>query len=140
MILSPFDYLNLSAANFLSPSGQCKPFDADADGYCHREGVAVVVLKQLLDAIESNDNILGVIVGTAANQNHNLTHITAPDSGSQVELYRKVMELSEVESESVSYVEAHGTGNGYSNFFFPILFKCRYLSHAVSFREPEPEI
>ncbi|KAH6635854.1 BcPKS19, polyketide synthase [Chaetomium tenue] len=94
VISSPFDYQNLAAAGFLSPSGQCKPFDADADGYCRGEGVAVVVLKPLADAVKENDNILGVIVGSAANQNHN------------------VMELSGVKPEDVSYIEAHGTGTG----------------------------
>jgi acyl transferase domain-containing protein len=113
VISSPFDYQNLSAAGFLSPSGQCKPFDADADGYCRGEAVAVVVLKSLTDAMRDNDNILGVITGCAANQNHNFNHITAPHSGSQVDLYRKVMRLSGVEPESVSYVEAHGTGSEY---------------------------
>ncbi|VUC28732.1 unnamed protein product [Clonostachys rosea] len=112
VICSPFDYQNLSAAGFLSPSGQCKPFDADADGYCRGEGVAVVVLKPLKDAIDAKDNILGVVVGSAANQNHNFSHITAPYSGSQVELYQKVMELGNVQPESVTYVEAHGTGTG----------------------------
>lgn len=119
VISSPFDYQNLAAAGFLSPSGQCKPFDAEADGYCRGEGVAVVVLKPLLDAVEDNDNILGVITGSAANQNHNFSHITAPYSGSQVELYRKVMKLSGVEPESVSYVEAHGTGSESLKFFVP---------------------
>ncbi|KAL4864217.1 hypothetical protein BDV12DRAFT_205861 [Aspergillus spectabilis] len=112
VICSPFDYQNLAAAGFLSPSGQCKPFDADADGYCRGEGVAVVVLKRLSDAIQDHDNILGVIVGSAANQNHNCSNITAPYSGSQVELYKKVMNLGGVRPESVSYVEAHGTGTG----------------------------
>ncbi|EHK97154.1 putative Phthiocerol synthesis polyketide synthase type I PpsA [Glarea lozoyensis 74030] len=101
-----------TAAGFLSPSGQCKPFDVDADGYCRGEGVAVVVLKQLSDAVRDNDNILGVITGSAANQNRNFNHITQPHSGSQVELYQKVMKLSSVTPESVSYVEAHGTGTG----------------------------
>ncbi|KAI0838314.1 BcPKS19, polyketide synthase [Hypoxylon sp. FL0890] len=112
VISSPFDYQNLHAAGFLSPTGQCKPFDADADGYCRGEGVAVVVLKKLSDAMKDNDNILGVIVGSAANQNHNLSHITVPQSGSQVDLYQKVMKLGRVNPESVSYVEAHGTGTG----------------------------
>lgn len=112
VICSPFDYQNLSAAGFLSPSGQCKPFDAAADGYCRGEGVGVVVLKMLKDAERDNDNILGVIIGSAANQNQNLSHITVPHSASQVELYRKVMRLGNVCPEEVSYVEAHGTGTG----------------------------
>ena len=109
---SPFDYQNLRAAGFLSPSGECKPFDASADGYCRAEGVGVVVLKPLATAIKENDNILGVIVGSAANQNKNCSHITVPHSGSQINLYQKVMNLAGVEPESVSYVEAHGTGTG----------------------------
>ncbi|KAI1110470.1 BcPKS19, polyketide synthase [Nemania sp. NC0429] len=112
IISSPFDYQNLSAAGFLSPSGQCKPFDVNADGYCRGEAVAVVVVKPLADALRENDNILGVITGCAANQNHNFSHITAPHSGSQVDLYKKVMQLSGVVPEDVSYVEAHGTGTG----------------------------
>ncbi|KAI0442186.1 BcPKS19, polyketide synthase [Xylaria telfairii] len=112
VISSPFDYQNLHAAGFLSPTGQCKPFDAAADGYCRGEGVGVVILKKLSDAIKDNDNILGVIVGSAANQNHNCSHITVPHSGSQASLYQKVMGLGGVKPESVSYVEAHGTGTG----------------------------
>ena len=109
---SPFDYQNLRAAGFLSPSGQCKPFDASADGYCRGEGVGVVVLKPLAAAMQENDNILGVIVGSAANQNQNFSHITVPHSGSQVQLYQKVMQLAGIEPGLVSYVEAHGTGTG----------------------------
>ncbi|CAI6331173.1 unnamed protein product [Periconia digitata] len=112
MITSPFDYQNLGAAGFLSPSGQCKPFDAGADGYCRGEGVGVIVLKKLEDAISEKDNILGVIVGSAANQNHNLSHITVPHSGSQVDLYQKVMKSAGVDPKTVSYVETHGTGTG----------------------------
>ena len=107
---SPFDYQNLAAAGFLSPTGACKPFDAAADGYCRGEGVAVVVLKPLATAIEEKDNILGVIAGSAVNQNENCSHITVPHSGSQTSLYRKVSNLAGVDPRSVSYVEAHGTG------------------------------
>ena len=116
---SPFDYRNLLAAGFLSPTGQCKPFDASADGYCRGEAVSVVVLKPLSDAIKENDNILGVIVGTAANQNRNYSHISAPQSESQLELYQKVIKLGGVEPESISYVEAHGTGSEYLIILVP---------------------
>ncbi|KAJ5161072.1 Acyl transferase/acyl hydrolase/lysophospholipase [Penicillium capsulatum] len=110
VITSPFDYRNLKAAGFLSPSGQCKPFDSAADGYCRGEGVSAVVLKPLADALKEKDHVFGVIVGSAANQNVNLSHITVPHSGSQVKLYRNVMSQAEVHPHSVTYVEAHGTG------------------------------
>jgi acyl transferase domain-containing protein len=120
VISSPFDYQNLATAGFLSPSGQCKPFDEDADGYSGGEAVVVVVLKSLSDAIGDNDNIHGVIVGSAANQNQNFGSITAPYSGSQIELYQKVMKLGGVQPESISYVEAYRTGSEYLIIFlFP---------------------
>lgn len=112
IITSPFDYQHLRAAGFLSPSGQCRPFDADADGYGRGEGVGVVVLKQLEDAIKDNDQIFGVIVGSATNQNQNFSHITVPYSGSQVNLYRNVVGMAGVDPKTVSYVEAHGPGTG----------------------------
>lgn len=112
VITSPFDYQNLGAAGFLSPTGQCKPFDAAADGYCRGEAVAVVVLKKLSDALTDGDTVHGVVVGSAANQNHNASHITVPQPESQVALYQDVMRQGGVEPEEVSYVEAHGTGTG----------------------------
>lgn len=107
---SPFDYQNLAAAGFLSSSGACKPFDASADGYCRGEGVAAVVLKPLSTAIEEGDHILGVIVGSAVNQNYNDAHITVPCSSSQTTVYKKVLSMANASSSSVTYVEAHGTG------------------------------
>ncbi|KAK8051649.1 Beta-ketoacyl synthase [Apiospora rasikravindrae] len=110
IITSPHDYRDLQAAGFLSPTGQCKPFDADADGYCRGEAVAVVVLKSLATAIKDHDRILGVIMGSAVNQNSNEAHITVPHSGSQTNLYHKVMTTSQVAPGDVTFVEAHGTG------------------------------
>ena len=107
---SPYDYQNLAAAGFLSPSGGCKPFDASADGYCRGEGVAAVVLKSLSKAVEEGDNILGVIVGSAVNQNHNDAHITVPCASSQTTLFSKVLSMANTSPSSVTYVEAHGTG------------------------------
>lgn len=112
VISSPGDYRNLHTTGFLSPSGQCKPFDRGADGYCRGEGVGVVVLKRLADAVREHDNVLGVIVGSAVNQNGNASHITVPQSGSQMDLYHKVMKLANVTPGEVTYVEAHGTGTG----------------------------
>ncbi|TVY29662.1 Methylphloroacetophenone synthase [Lachnellula hyalina] len=107
---SPFDYQNLAAAGFLSSTGACKPFDASADGYCRGEGVAAVVLKPLSAAIKEGDHVLGVIVGSAVNQNHNDAHITVPCSSSQTAVYNKVLGIANSSSSSVTYVEAHGTG------------------------------
>ncbi|EQB55260.1 hypothetical protein CGLO_04823 [Colletotrichum gloeosporioides Cg-14] len=110
IITCPHDYRDLKAAGFLSSNGQCKPFDAHADGYCRGEGVGVVVLKSLSAALEENNNILGVVIGSATNQNHEGGPIVVPSAKSQASLLRKVMDLANVTREDVSYVEAHGTG------------------------------
>ncbi|KAK8127938.1 polyketide synthase [Apiospora sp. TS-2023a] len=110
IITSPHDYRDLQAAGFLSPTGQCKPFDAGADGYCRSEAVAVVVLKSLTAAVQDHDRILGVVAGSAVNQNTNEAHITVPHAGSQTNLYRKVMSMAQVAPGDVTVVEAHGTG------------------------------
>ena len=107
---SPNFYQNLAAASFLSPTGATKPFDAAADGYCRGEGIGLVHIKRLSAAIADGDNVLGVIAGSAVNQNQNCTAITVPHNGSQVELYKKVCSIAGLAPSSVSFVEAHGTG------------------------------
>ncbi|EFQ36407.1 beta-ketoacyl synthase domain-containing protein [Colletotrichum graminicola M1.001] len=110
IITSPHDYRDLKAAGFLSPTGQCKPFDAGADGYCRGEAVCVVVLKSLASAIAEGDEIIGVVVGSATSQNDNEGPIVVPNAKSQASLLTKVMNMSNVVPEDITYVEAHGTG------------------------------
>ncbi|GIJ90855.1 type I iterative polyketide synthase [Aspergillus pseudoviridinutans] len=101
---------NLAAARFLSPTGPCRPFDASADGYCRGEGCGFVMLKKLSCAVADNDDILGVIVGSAANHCDGNDAITVPTSHSQVNLYRKALSLAAMQPKDITYVEAHGTG------------------------------
>lgn len=58
----------MTALNFLSPDGKCYTFDARANGYGRGEGVGIVILKRLDDAIRDNDNIRAVIRGSRVNQ------------------------------------------------------------------------
>lgn len=104
------NYLDLSKAGFLSATGQCKPFDASADGYCRADGAGLVVLKRLSDALVEGNEILGVITGVATNQGGLSPSITIPHSPSQIELYKRVLAQSGMSAEYVTYVEANGTG------------------------------
>lgn len=110
LITSPYLYENLAAAHFLSSTGATKPFDAAADGYCRGEGVGLVVLKRLADARRDGDNILGVIAGSAVNQNANCVSITVPHSTSQSSLYSRVAKQAGINPHHLTFVEAHGTG------------------------------
>ena len=107
---SPFFYQNLSAASFLSPTGASKSFDASADGYCRGEGVGLVVLKRLSQAVADGDFVLGTILASSVRQSSNMVPITVPYSSSQTALYRKLLSTAGIAAEEVTYVEAHGTG------------------------------
>lgn len=58
----------MTALNFLSPDGRSYTFDARANGYGRGEGVGIVVLKRLSDAVRDNDNIRAIIRNTRLNQ------------------------------------------------------------------------
>ena len=104
------NYLDLGKAGFLSPTGQCKPFDQAADGYCRSEGVGLVLLKPLKAAVEAKDAIIGVVSGSATNQGGQSPSITVPHSPSQICLYKELLHQAGLSPNQVSYVEAHGTG------------------------------
>ncbi|TVY45279.1 3-methylorcinaldehyde synthase [Lachnellula subtilissima] len=104
------NYLDLGKAGFLSPTGQCKPFDQSADGYCRSDGAGLVVLKKLKQAIIDGDHIMGVIPGIATNQGGLSASITVPDSGAQQALYQRVIQQSGLQPDQVTYIESHGTG------------------------------
>lgn len=103
-------YLGLSRAHFLSPTGQCRPFDESADGYCRAEGCVLFGIKRLQDAIDDNDRIYGAIRAVEANQSGNTSSITHPHEDTQVQLLQKLLSRSKVDSGSISVIEAHGTG------------------------------
>ena len=107
---SPLWYQNLAGASFLSKTGSCKPFDAAADGYCRGEGVAAVFLKKLSDAVADGDQIIGVIAGTAVQQNENCTPIVVPNVPSLSSLFENVLKKARLRPDQVTVVEAHGTG------------------------------
>lgn len=110
VITSPEWFQNLAGASFLSPTGQCKPFDARADGYCRGEAVGAVFLKKLSSALADGDRVFGVIAGSAVYQNQNCTAITVPNAVSLSGLFKDVTGRAHIEPMDVSYVEAHGTG------------------------------
>ncbi|KAI0890811.1 hypothetical protein F4806DRAFT_501676 [Annulohypoxylon nitens] len=110
IITSPEWYQNLAGASFLSSTGQCKPFDADADGYCRGEAVGAVFLKKLSTAVKDGNQILGVIAASEVHQNENCTAITVPNAPSLSGLFHNVLRRAKLEPTQVSVVEAHGTG------------------------------
>ncbi|KAG1827581.1 thiolase-like protein, partial [Suillus subaureus] len=116
VMLSPDMFIGLDHGHFLSPTSQCKSFDASADSYSQSEGCSLFVLKRLSDTVAENDNILGVICSIDINQSglaHSITHLHIP---SQVALMNRLFKNSGVNASRVSVVEAHGTGTQAGDF------------------------
>ena len=110
VMLTPDMFIALSRASMLARDGQCKTFDASADGYARGEGCAIVVLKRLSDARADGDHILALIRGSAINQDGPSSGLTAPNGPAQTSVIRDALSDGGVEPEQVSYVETHGTG------------------------------
>ncbi|OTA97708.1 hypothetical protein M434DRAFT_65040 [Hypoxylon sp. CO27-5] len=107
---NPLWFQNLAGASFLSPTGQCKPFDELADGYCRGEGISCVFLKKMSTAIADGNQIFGCIPSTAVYQNQNCTPLFVPNSPSLSLLFRDVVRQARLQPQQISLVEAHGTG------------------------------
>ncbi|WP_437786880.1 type I polyketide synthase [Sorangium sp. So ce1097] len=110
LLLTPITTIAMSQIHALSPDGRCKAFDARADGYVRSEGVGVVVLKRLGDAIRDRDPIYAVILGSAVNQDGRTNGLTAPSRQAQEAMLREAYARAGVSPADVQYVECHGTG------------------------------
>ncbi|HEY0601278.1 MAG TPA: type I polyketide synthase, partial [Herpetosiphonaceae bacterium] len=94
-----------------APDGHCRAFDEQAHGTVFGNGVGVVLLKRLEDALADGDTIHAVIKGSAINNDgSNKVGFTAPGVEGQTKVIQAAYMMAEVEPESVSYVETHGTG------------------------------
>ncbi|NES64844.1 MAG: type I polyketide synthase, partial [Okeania sp. SIO2D1] len=107
--LTPHSYIGISRARMISPDGQCKTFDASADGYGRGEGCGMVLLKRLSDAQRDGDNILALIRGSAVNQDGPSSGLTVPNGQSQQRLIKQALAQAQVKPSEISYLEAHGT-------------------------------
>lgn len=95
---------------FASPDGHCRTFDAQAHGSVFGSGVGVVLLKRLEDALADRDSIYGVIKGSAINNDGSRrVGFTAPSIEGQSEVIRLARLMAEVDPDSITYIETHGT-------------------------------
>ena len=95
----------------LSPDGHCRAFDAEAQGTVPGSGVGVVILKRLEDALTDGDNIEAIIRASAINNDGSeKIGYTAPSIDGQAEVIAEALALAEIEPETISYLETHGTG------------------------------
>ncbi|MFF2910653.1 SDR family NAD(P)-dependent oxidoreductase [Paenibacillus sp. NPDC057934] len=110
LYLHPTNFVELSGAQMLSADGRCKSFGKDADGFVPGEGVGVIILKPLSQAIVDGDQIYAQIRGTSVNHGGKTNGYTVPSPTAQTELIRQAIRKSGISSRVISYIEAHGTG------------------------------
>jgi|SRR5687767_573768 acyl transferase domain-containing protein len=114
IILGPESYIMESKVKMLSPTGQSRMWDKDADGYARGDGVATLVLKTLSAALEDGDNIQCIIRESGVNQDGATPGLTMPSPTAQRDLIKRTYEKAgldlRVQEDRPQYFEAHGTG------------------------------
>jgi acyl transferase domain-containing protein/enoyl-CoA hydratase/carnithine racemase/acyl carrier protein len=108
--IHPWKYVSFSQSRMLSPDGQCKPFDKDANGYVPGDGVGVLLLQRLDDAVRDGNHIYGILKGAAVNHCGKSVSITAPRAEAQCEVILAACRDAGLSADSVGYIEAHGSG------------------------------
>jgi polyketide synthase PksN len=107
---TPAFYQFANRAGLLSPEGKCYSFDARANGFVPGEGVGVLVLKRLQDALKDGDYVYGVLAGSSINQDGSSNSLTTPNAGAQERLERSVYDRFKINPETIQVVEAYGSG------------------------------
>ncbi|WP_446745077.1 amino acid adenylation domain-containing protein [Silvibacterium acidisoli] len=94
-----------------SLDGHCRPFDHQASGTVFGHGSAVLLLKRLDDALADGDQVLAVIKGFALNNDGSVkVGYTAPSVEGQAQVIARAQKMAGVSADSITYLEAHGTG------------------------------
>ncbi|HUN48115.1 MAG TPA: beta-ketoacyl synthase N-terminal-like domain-containing protein, partial [Stellaceae bacterium] len=110
ILLAPETHGAFCKAAMLSPTGRCRAFAAEADGYVRSEGGGVVILKPLPAALADGNTIHAVILNAGVNSDGRTKGIALPNPVAQEQLLRQVYGSAGIDPADVSYVEAHGTG------------------------------
>jgi len=105
-----FIHVGFTALNALSPTGQTRPFHADADGLVPAEGAGFVALKRLADARRDGDHIYGVLRGVGLSNDGRGRGFLAPSESGQARAMRQAYAMADVAPSDVSLLECHATG------------------------------
>ena len=109
--LSPAITRFMAEYGMLSLNGNCRTFDASADGFVRGEGCGIVLLKRLRDAVSDGDRVWGVIRGSAVNQNGASAALTVPNGKAQERVLKDALTQSGIPPSEVDFLEVHATGS-----------------------------
>jgi acyl transferase domain-containing protein len=110
-VIVPAQLGTYTEGGILAPDGRCRAFDAGAQGTVGADGVVLVVLKRLADALAERDHVHAVLLGSAINNDSDAKiGFTAPSIDGQVRVIRAAHAAAQVDPATIGFVEAHGTG------------------------------
>jgi phthiocerol/phenolphthiocerol synthesis type-I polyketide synthase C len=110
IIASPGSFIAFSQASMLSPSGLCRAFSSEADGFVRGEGCAIIVLQNARKADLALRPVHGYVVATGVNSDGHTAGISLPSLDGQRSLLDQVYRGADIDPERLAFVEAHGTG------------------------------
>ncbi|RRS10444.1 SDR family NAD(P)-dependent oxidoreductase [Pseudoalteromonas sp. J010] len=110
LLLSVDGYISFAKSGMLCEDGRCKTFSDKANGYVRGEGVGMLMVKSLPDALKDGNTIYAVVKGTAENHGGRSTSLTAPNPKAQAAVVKKAIADAGVDFTRLSYIECHGTG------------------------------
>lgn len=110
LLLTPDPYISFTKSGMLCADGRCKTFSDKANGYVRGEGLGMLMLKPLGDAMKDGNMIHAVIKGTAVNHGGHSHSLTAPNPKSQAAVIANAISDAGINFDGISYIECHGTG------------------------------
>ena len=110
LLMSPTSFIGFSRASMLSPTGLCRPFSADADGYVRGEGIVAMVLAKLETAVARSYPVRAVALASGTNSDGRTNGISLPAIEGQRELLDRLYGGAGIDPNRLAFVEAHGTG------------------------------